>query len=66
MFNKLKNTRPEILELKINLVGEQVDRIAMRRDMLENVYDHENDDDFYDQFLDKLIASEESLIKDIS
>ena len=61
-----KNTRPEIIELKVNLAGKQVDRIAIRRDALQNLYDHNNDDDLYEEFLDKLIAFEESLIEDNS
>ena len=61
-----RNTRPEILELKANLLGKQMDRIARRRDLLENLYDQNGRDELYQEFLDKLFAVEESLIEDSS
>ena len=61
-----KNTRPEMLELKANLLGKQMDRIAVRKDMLENVYDQDSNDELYDEFLDRLIDLEEGLIEDTS
>jgi len=61
-----KNTRPQIVELKVNLTGKQVDRVAIRRDALDNFYDPNFNDDLYEEFLDRLIALEESLIEDNS
>ena len=61
-----RHTRPEILELKVNFVGKQVDRIARRRDVLDNLYDQNSDDDLYDEFLDALIELEEGLVEDNS
>ena len=61
-----RHTRPEILELNVNFLGKQMDRIANRRDLLENLYDQNGNDDLYDEFLDKLFAVEESLIEDSS
>ena len=63
---KSKNTRPQIVELKVNLTGQQVDRVAIRRDALEKFYDPNFNDDLYEEFLDRLIALEESLIEDNS
>ena len=65
-LTKSKHVRHEILELKVNFIGKQADRTAMRRDMLENVYDHDNDDELYNEFLDQLIVLEESFIEDTS
>ena len=65
-FANSKHMRQESLELRVNFVGKQVDRIAMRRDILENVYDQDNDDELYDEFLDQLIVLEESFIENTS
>ena len=62
-----KHSRPKTLELKVNFTGKQEDRIAVRKDMLQNHYFPDNhDDELYDEFLDQLISFEESLIEDIS
>ena len=56
-----------MVELKVNLLGTQMDRIAMRKDILQNDYDKDNtDDEMYAEFLEQLISFEESLIEDIS
>ena len=65
-LTKSKNTRPETLELNHSFVGKQVDRISMRRDLLENLYQDKKNDEVSDEFIDNLIDFEEGLIKDMS
>ena len=61
-----KNVRPDVLTPKLKPVGEKMYRTAVRKHLIKNVYDYCNDDGLYDEFLDKLIAFEESLVEDIS
>ena len=63
--NKSKNTpAPQMMTLQVNFVGKFSDRIAMRRNILENLNIYCNDEELYDMFLDRLLNFEESLIKD--
>ena len=47
-------------------VGNQIDRISMRRDLLEKLYQDKKDYEVSDEFIDNLIDFEEGLIKDMS
>lgn len=59
-----KNTAHQMMSLKINLAETLLNRIDMRRNVLENWHVYCKDEELYDSFLNELLNFEESLVKD--
>ena len=59
-----KNKMPQLVKLDVKFLGRHLDRLDLRKSLLENFYDHCKDDETYKIFFNKLFDFEESLIMD--
>ena len=57
-----KNKMPQMVELNATFLGRHLDRLDLRKSLLENIHDHCKDDETYKTFFNKLFDFEESLI----
>jgi hypothetical protein len=59
---KSKSKKPQMVELNVQFLGRHLDRLDLRKSLLENVHDHCKDEETYKIFFNKLFDFEESII----
>ena len=57
-----KNKKPQMVKLNVQFLGRHLDRLELRKSLLENVHDHCKDDKTYKLFFNKIFDFEESII----
>ena len=60
-LDKSKNQKPQMAELNVRFLGRHLDRLDIRKSLLENYQDHCKDDETYTIFFNKLFDFEESV-----
>jgi hypothetical protein len=59
---KSNNKKPQMVEFNVQFLGRHLDRLELRKSLLENVHDHCKDDKTYKLFFNKIFDFEESII----
>ena len=63
-LEKSKNKKPQMAELNAHFLGRHLDRLDLRKSLLENYQDNCTDDETYKIFFNKICDFEESLFKE--